>query len=53
MAGKNNVAAASSGTLWFVGWLFTIGYVHLTGWKILFSLLLWPYYLGEVIRGAG
>jgi hypothetical protein len=35
-----------SGTLWFGGWLFTIGYLHLAFWKGLLAVLLWPYYLG-------
>jgi hypothetical protein len=28
-----------SGTLWFAGWLFTIGYLHLTFWKGVLALL--------------
>ena len=36
----------SAGLLWFGGWLFTIGYVHLSFWKGVWALLLWPYYLG-------
>jgi len=35
-----------TGTLWVFGWLFTIGYLHLTFWKGVLALLLWPYYLG-------
>jgi len=35
-----------AGGLWFVGWLFTIGVLHLTFWKGVLALLLWPYYLG-------
>jgi hypothetical protein len=35
-----------TGTLWFFGWLFTIGYLHLTFWKAVFAILLWPYYIG-------
>lgn len=35
-----------SGTLWFGGWLFTIGFLHLPFWKGVLALLLWPYYLG-------
>lgn len=34
------------GGVWAVGWLFTIGYLHLSFWKGLLALLLWPYYLG-------
>jgi hypothetical protein len=35
-----------SGTLWFAGWLFTIGFLHLTFWKGALAIVLWPYYLG-------
>jgi len=34
------------GTVWFAGWLFTIGFLHLTFWKGVFALVVWPYYLG-------
>ena len=33
-------------TLWFLGWLFTIGYLRLTFWKAVFAIVLWPYYIG-------
>jgi hypothetical protein len=36
----------SVGLLWFGGWLFTLGYVHLTFWKGVLALVIWPYYLG-------
>jgi len=35
-----------TGGVWFAGWLFTIGFLHLGFWKALFALVLWPYYLG-------
>ncbi len=34
------------GGLWIGAWLFTIGFLHLSGWQVLFALLIWPYYLG-------
>ncbi len=34
------------GSVWFAGWLFTIGFLHLTFWKGLLAIVLWPYYLG-------
>lgn len=34
------------GFLWFCGWLFTIGYLHLSFWKGVLAILLWAYYLG-------
>ena len=33
-------------SLWFIGWLFTIGFLKLTFWKGVFALIVWPYYLG-------
>ncbi len=34
------------GTLWVGAWLFTIGFLHLTFWKGVLAIVLWPYYLG-------
>ncbi len=34
------------GTVWLAGWLFAIGFLHLTFWKGVFAIVLWPYYLG-------
>ena len=34
------------GTVWFIGWLFTIGLLHLSFWKGVLGLIVWPYYLG-------
>jgi len=34
------------GVLWFIGWLFTIGFLHLDFIKGLFGIILWPYFLG-------
>jgi uncharacterized membrane protein len=39
-----------SGLLWFIGWLFTIGFVHLGFWKGVVALLVWPYFLGVAVR---
>jgi len=36
---------------WFAGWLFTIGFVHLSFWKGVLAILIWPYYLGIEISG--
>jgi hypothetical protein len=38
------------GPIWFIGWLFTLAFANLTGWPILFSLVIWPYYLGLAVR---
>jgi uncharacterized membrane protein len=34
------------GTVWCGGWLFSIGFLHLSFWKAVLAILLWPYYLG-------
>jgi hypothetical protein len=34
------------GLIWLGGWLFTIGFLHLTLWKAVFAIVAWPYYLG-------
>jgi hypothetical protein len=36
--------------IWFIGWLFTIGYASLVWWKILLALVIWPYFLGLALR---
>jgi len=37
------------GAVWIVGWLFTIGFLNLSFGKGLLAILLWPYYLGQMI----
>jgi hypothetical protein len=37
---------ATIGGIWFIGWLFTIGFAHLVWWKILLGLVVWPLFLG-------
>ncbi|HSX25065.1 MAG TPA: hypothetical protein VLG69_03815 [Candidatus Andersenbacteria bacterium] len=38
-----------SGGLWFVGWLFTIGFLHLTFGQGVLAIIIWPYYLGAAL----
>lgn len=40
-----------SGGLWLVGWMFTIGYLHLTFWQAVLAIIIWPYDLG--VHAAG
>ncbi len=40
---------SSAGLFWVAGWLFTIGFAHLTFWKGFLALILWPYYLGAML----
>jgi hypothetical protein len=34
------------GAVWVAAWLFTIGFLHLSFWKGVLAIALWPYYLG-------
>lgn len=34
------------GAIWIIGWLFTIGFLHLSFWKGVLAIIIWPYYLG-------
>lgn len=43
-------AGAGAGGIWFIGWLFTIGFVKLAFWKAVLGLVIWPYYLGVALR---
>jgi hypothetical protein len=38
------------GSVWFIGWLFTIAYAGLDLFHALLALLVWPYYLGLALR---
>ena len=42
--------AATGGAIWFIGFLFTIGYANLVWWKILLGIIIWPYFLGVAVR---
>lgn len=45
---KNKVEVAGiMGPVWFIGWLFTIGFLKVTFFKGLLALIIWPYYLGS------
>ena len=45
-----NAAGALTGTIWFIGWLFTIGFAQLVWWKIIVGIVVWPYFLGLAVR---
>ena len=47
---RNGAAPAGAGILWFIGWLFTIGYANLVWWKIILGIVVWPYFLGVAVR---
>jgi hypothetical protein len=35
------------GAVWFGGWLYTIGWLHLVMPQALYALAIWPYYVGR------
>jgi hypothetical protein len=37
--------------IWFIGWLFTIGFANLVWWQILLAIVVWPYFLGRAVGG--
>ena len=45
-----HAGGASGGVIWFIGWLFTIGFANLVWWKILLGLVVWPYFLGVALK---
>jgi hypothetical protein len=47
---KIKVVGGSGGPIWFIGWLFTIGFAHLGIVKGLLGLVLWPYFLGVALQ---
>ena len=40
------------GAVWFIGWLFSIGFLKLGFWKGLLALLIWPYFIGTAYAPA-
>jgi len=43
---KKVEVAGIMGPVWFMGWLFTIGFLQVTFFKGLLALIIWPYYVG-------
>ncbi len=37
------------GPIWFIGWLFTVGYANLVWWQIILAIVAWPYFLGRAV----
>jgi hypothetical protein len=53
-APKTSMFEVNAGTLvdpiWFIGWLFTIGFSKLIWWQAIIGLVVWPYFLGVAAR---
>ena len=41
---------STAGAFWFAGWMFTIVFAKLIWWKVLLSLIIWPWYLALAVR---
>ncbi len=50
MSDEHSRNAISSGTVWFLGWLFTLGFVKLGLVKGLLAIVIWPFYLGAALH---
>jgi len=35
--------------IWYIGWLFTVAFAHLSFWKAVLAIIIWPYYLGSTL----
>lgn len=46
---NKGTGSALGGVVWFVGWLFTIGFANLVWWKIILGIVVWPFYLGDAV----
>ena len=47
MAKDVRVDSGLPAAIWLIGWLFTIGFVHLSVKQSLLGLVVWAYYLGR------
>jgi hypothetical protein len=48
---KGSTGSSLAGMLWFVGWLFTIGFAKLVWWQIIVGVVVWPFFLGSAVIG--
>jgi uncharacterized membrane protein len=42
--GSSNVCGG--GSIWLIGWIFSIGFLELGFWKATLAIIAWPYFLG-------
>ena len=47
---KNDGVEIEINFLWFVMWLFTLGYVRLEWWESILSIAFWPYFIGRQLQ---
>jgi len=46
---RDHSGSSIAGAIWFIGWLFTIGYIKLIWWQIIVGIVVWPYFLGAAL----
>jgi len=46
---NKSTGGALGGTIWFMGWLFTIGFANLVWWQIILGVVVWPFFLGDAV----
>ncbi len=46
---RDHSGSSIAGAIWFIGWLFTIGYAKLIWWQIIVGIVVWPYFLGAIL----
>ena len=46
---KGHSASGLGGAIWFIGWLFTIGFAKLVWWQIIVGIVIWPFFLGATV----
>jgi hypothetical protein len=47
--GRKVEVAGIMGPVWFIGWLFSLGFLKLSFFQGLLALIIWPYYIGDFI----
>jgi hypothetical protein len=47
---RGHGGSSLAGVVWFIGWLFTIGFAQLVWWQIILGIVVWPYYLALAVR---
>ena len=49
---KKVEVAGIIGPVWFMGWLFTLGFLNVSFFQGLLAIFIWPYYIGNFLSSA-
>jgi len=49
---KKVEVAGIMGPIWFIGWLFTIGFLKVSFFKGILAIFIWPYYIGDALSSV-